>query len=101
MPKRELSLSEHIRDYLNTNRTAYVTELRRTYAEYCDGKGYDAPSYDSVRSTVWELKQLGLIEPSHKEPSKGGLQPRQHYRLSPGAMSEDWSDPRGQLYPRK
>ena len=101
MPKRKTSLSEHIRDYLNNHGTAYVSELRRAYCDHCENEEYDAPSYDSVRSTIWELKQLGLIEPSHTEPSKGGLQPRQYYRLAPGAMGEDWSDPRGQLYPRE
>lgn len=100
MPKRERSFSEFVRDYLTNNGEAYVSQLQREYAEYCERKEYPAPSYDSVRSTVWELKQLGLIRPSRTEPTPGGIADRQYYRLTPGAGSKDWSDPRGQLYPR-
>lgn len=100
MPKRERSLSEFIRDYLTENGEAYVKQLKDEYEGYCERMDYPAPSYDSVRSTVWELKQLGLIRPSRTEGTPGGISDRQYYRLSPGARSGDWSDPRGQLYPR-
>lgn len=101
MGKRETSFSEFIRDYLDDRGTAYVSELTRAYNRYCEAHDYPPTSYDSARSTVYILKNLGLIEPSHTEPvSGGGIQPRQYYRLAPGALDADWSDPRGQLYGR-
>ena len=100
MPRRDTSFSEFIRDYLSDEGDAYVKELHDAYQRYCEHNDYDPPSYDSARSTVWQLKELGLIEPSHQEPTPGGLKSRQYYRLAPGATAEDWSDPRGQLYPR-
>ena len=100
MPRRETSLSEYIRDYLQDHGEAYVSELKRSYEDYCERNDYSPPSYDSVRSTVWQLKQLGLIEPARTERTPGGIENRQYYRLSPGAASEDWSDPRGRLYGR-
>jgi len=100
MPRRKNSLSEFIRDYLTDNGDAYVLELHREYEEYCDREDYSPPSYDSVRSTVWQLKKLGLIRPSRTEPAPGGLADRQYYRLAPNARDRDWSDPRGDLYGR-
>jgi len=100
MPRRETSLSEFIRDYLQENGEAYVMELHRAYGEYCDREDYSPPSYDSVRSTVWQLKELYLIRQKRTEPVPGGIADRQYYELSPGALDEDWSDPRGDLYGR-
>ena len=101
MPKRSKSLAEYIRDYLNENGTAYVLELAREYEGYCEENDYNAPSYDSVRSTVHTLKRLGLIEVSHRQPGeKTALEPRTYYQLSSGALGRDWNDPRGQLYGR-
>ncbi len=102
MPKRETSLSEFIRDYLDDQGTAFVAELRREYNSYCESHDYPPTSYDSTRSTVYMLKRLGLIEESHTEPvAGGGLEPRRYYCLTPGALERDWSDPRGQLYGRE
>lgn len=101
MPKRETSLAEFVRDYLHENGTAYVAEMRREYAAYCEEHDYNAPSYDSVRSTIHTLKRLGLIEVSHRQVGeKPALEPRAYYKLTSGAIGRDWSDPRGQLYGR-
>jgi hypothetical protein len=102
MPKRKRSLAEHVREYLRENDTAYVAELRRSYNRYCDREGYPPTSYNSARTTVYLLKRLGLVELSHTEPVDGGaLEPRHYYRLTPGALDADWSDPRGQMYGRE
>jgi len=100
MPRRDTSFSEFVRDYLADEGEAYVKELHNAYERYCENNDYSPPSYDSARSTVWQLKKLGLIEAGRQEGTTGGLQPKQYYRLAPGATAEDWSDPRGQLYPR-
>jgi len=101
MPKRKKSLSEFVRDYLDQHGTAYVAEMHRAHAEFCEKHGYPPTSYEGVRGTIWTLKQLGLIEQSHSEPVAGGnIEPRNHYRLTPGALESDWSDPRGRLYGR-
>lgn len=100
MPRRDTSLSEFIRDYLQEHGDAYVMELHREYESYCENNDYSPPSYDSVRSTVWQLKELGFIRPTRTETVPGGISDRQYYRLSAGAAEEDWSDPRGDLYGR-
>lgn len=100
MPRRETSLSEFIRDYLQENGDAYVLELHRGYSQYCDREDYSPPSYDSVRSTVWQLKELDLIRPTRTKPVPGGIADRQYYRLANDALDRDWSDPRGELYGR-
>jgi len=101
MPKRETSLSEFVRDYLDRHGTAYVAELYRAYGRYCVDNDYPRTSYDSVRGTIWTLKDLGLIEESHtEEVGSGNIEPRRYYRLAPGALDADWSDPRGQRYGR-
>lgn len=100
MPKRKVSLAEFIRDYLDEHGTAYVTELKRGYAEYCEKVGYEPTSYDRVRTTVWMLKDLGLIRPAHTEPaSHPMLEDRQYYRLVPGRKDDDaWNNPEGAKY---
>jgi len=100
MPRRDTSFSEFVRDYLADEGEGYVKELHRAYERYCENNDYSPPSYDSARSTIWQLKELGLIAPTRKEPTPGGLQPRQYYGLGPNADTGDWSDPRGQLYTR-
>lgn len=102
MPKRSKSLAEYIRDYLDDNGEAYVLELKRGYDRFCEQNGYPTTSYDQVRSTVWMLKELGLIEQSRTEPAgSGAIEDRRYYRLTPGAMSRDWSDVRGQVDERR
>lgn len=101
MPKREKSPAEFVRDYLGENGTAYVREMCDAYNAYCREKEYPETSYDSFRSRIYTLKQLGLIEIDRRgSAAGGGPQPRAYYRLAPGAADRDWSDPRGQLYGR-
>jgi hypothetical protein len=99
MPKREKSPAEFVRDYLDRNGTAYVREMSDAYNTYCREKEYPQTSYDSFRSRIYTLKQLGLIEVARRERGTAP-QPRVYYTLSPGAQQRDWTDPRGQLYGR-
>jgi len=102
MPKRSKSLAAFIRDYLDDHGDAYVLELKRAHDEFCESNGYPCTSYDQVRSTVWMLRQLNLIEQSRTEPAGSGtIEDRRYYTLTPGAISRDWSDVRGQVDERR
>ena len=75
---------------------------------------YKIPSYDSIRSYFWVLKQLGLIELTKKEPGKwvSGIKVEKHYyslveapiklngkKLTTKEIKEIWKSPKQIAYP--
>ena len=75
---------------------------------------YKIPSYDSIRSYFWVLKQLGLIELAKKELGKwvSGVKVEKHYyrlvkepiklngkKLTAKELKEIWSNPKPILHP--
>ena len=75
---------------------------------------YKIPSYDSIRSYFWVLKQLGLIELTKKESSEwiSGVKVERHYyklvdnpvklngkKLTAKEIKEIWENPKPILHP--
>jgi len=75
---------------------------------------YKIPSYDSIRSYFWVLKQLGLIELTKKEHGEwvSGIKVEKHYysligapvkingkKLTPKEIKEIWENPKPILHP--
>ena len=91
--QREKTVGEFIRDYLLEHGEAYIQEIHRAYKAWCRERGYRQPTYHSFAKYIWQLKSLGLLVPTRKEPSEYHY-PRQYYRIADGADLEHvgWRD---------
>lgn len=94
--QREKTTGEWIRDHLDRSGPSYVKEMHQGFTMWCEERGYSGPTYASFRRTVWLLKELGLVEVAHTEPSgPTSFADRHYYRLAAGVdhQAAGWRDP--------
>jgi hypothetical protein len=93
------SKGEWIRDYLEEHGEAYVYELHKAFAEWCEDHDYDPPGYKSMRRTVYLLERSGVVRRTRQEPSDTNTTDRQYYEIVPGESgAEAWESPQRAVY---
>jgi hypothetical protein len=88
------TVGEFIRDHINRGGPSYVRGLWKAYVEFCEEFGYDTPTYDSFRSTVYVLRDQSMLTLHHTEQVKKGIQSRRYYDIPAHVDDDDdrWRD---------
>lgn len=96
-------LSSWIRGHLQEVEDDYIHRMWKRFVYFClfQIPNYSYGSYDSFRTHIWRLKELGLIEPTREEPAGApGRQFRQYYGIVSERVDHPaWENPTGSLYP--
>jgi len=88
--QRFKTVGEFIRDYIDEYGPAYVAELWEAYCNFCDSLDYNQPTYSSFRSTVYVLRDEGLIALHHTEDTSGGVVDRHYYDIAGSRNDSRW-----------